>query len=408
MAVSTGALTQSPLTPAVTKPARVRIESVDVLRGVIMILMALDHTRDFFGDAAASPTNLATASAALFMTRWVTHFCAPVFFLLTGTGAALALGRRTVGDLSRFLLTRGLWLIFVELVIFRCFALQFNVDYLLTVITVLWALGWSMIVLAALVHLPVRFIVGFGVALIVGHNAFDAVQGASLGAWAPLWTILHQPGVLFTNGTRMVFVAYPLVPWIGVTAVGYGLGQIYRWDAARRRAFLLRAGIGLTVAFVLLRAINVYGDPSRWAPQRSPLFTVLSFMNTTKYPPSLLFLLMTLGPALLFLRAVDGRTPALLRPAMIIGKVPMFYYVLHFALIHVLAVVAALLRYGSAHWMFESPTLDRFPITQPPGWPLPLPGVWLIWISVPIMLYPLCRWFAGVKQRRRDWWLSYL
>jgi uncharacterized membrane protein len=408
MAVTAGALATAPLGLAAARAPRVRIESVDVLRGVIMILMALDHTRDFFGDAAASPTNLATASAALFMTRWVTHFCAPVFFLLTGTGSFLAGRRRGVRGLSRFLLTRGLWLIFVELVIFRCFALQFNFDYLLTVLTVLWALGWSMIVLAALVHLPVRAIAAFGVVLVVVHNAFDGVKAQSLGALAPLWTVLHAPGVLFSNGTRMVFVAYPLVPWIGVTAIGYALGQVYQWDAERRRAFLLRVGVGLTVAFLVLRAINVYGDPSRWAVQRSALFTVLSFMNTTKYPPSLLFLLMTLGPAMLFLRAVDGRTPDWLRPALIIGKVPMFYYVLHFALIHVLAVTAALLRYGDAHGMFQSPTLDRFPITQPAGWPLPLPGVWLIWISVPFLLYPLCRWFAALKQRRSDWWLSYL
>jgi uncharacterized membrane protein len=406
MAVS--ALASSASVEAATPRARVRIESVDVLRGVIMIMMALDHTRDFFGDATASPTNLATASAALFMTRWVTHFCAPVFFLLTGTGSFFAGRRRGVNGLSRFLLTRGLWLIFVELVVFRCLALQFNFDYLLTVITVLWALGWSMIVLAGLVHLPVRVVTAFGVLLVVVHNAFDPVQAAALGAFGPLWTVLHSPGVLFTNGTRMVFVAYPLVPWIGVTAIGYGLGEIYQWDAARRRSFLLRVGIALTAAFLVLRAINVYGDPNRWAVQKSALFTVLSFMNTTKYPPSLLFLLMTLGPAMLFLRAVDGRTPDWLRPALIIGKVPMFYYVLHFALIHVLAVIAALLRYGDARPMFQSPTLDRFPITQPPGWPLPLPGVWLIWISVPFLLYPLCKWFAALKQRRSDWWLSYL
>ena len=167
-------------------------------------------------------------------------------------------------------------------------------------------------------------------------------------------------------------------------------------------------GIALVVAFVALRAANLYGDPARWAHQRSDLFTALSFINTTKYPPSLLYLLMTLGPALLFLRAVDGRTPRSLHPALVFGKVPMFYYVLHIVLIHLLAVAACLVRYGSAHWMFESPTLDRYPVTQPPGWPAPLPVVWLIWGSVVLLLYPLCRWFAAVKRRRADWWLSYL
>ena len=167
-------------------------------------------------------------------------------------------------------------------------------------------------------------------------------------------------------------------------------------------------GVALIIAFVALRAANVYGDPSHWAHQRSGVFTVLSFINTTKYPPSLLYLLMTLGPALLFLRAVDDRLPRLLRPALVFGKVPMFYYVLHIVLIHLLAVGACLARYGGTHWMFESPSLDRYPITQPPGWPAPLPVVWLVWVGVVVLLYPLCRWFADVKRRRTDWWLSYL
>lgn len=407
MAVTAAAVPVAAEVPAAAR-ARARIESVDVVRGVIMILMALDHTRDYFGDLAASPTDLATASAGLFMTRWITHLCAPVFFLLTGTGASLARRRRSTGELSRFLFTRGLWLIFLELVLFRCLILQFNFDYRTTVLTVLWALGWAMIVLSALVYLPVSVVTAIGALVIVTHNLLDPVSAGASGSLAPLWNVLHGPGVLFTDGRHMVFAAYPLIPWVGVTAVGYGLGEVYRWDAARRRAFLLRMGVALTAAFLALRAANLYGDPNRWAVQATPLFTVLSFVNTTKYPPSLLFLLMTLGPALLFLRAVDERTPALLRPALIIGKVPMFYFLLHFLLIHVLAVVAALLRYGEVHWMFESPSLDKFPVTQPPGWPLPLPAVWLIWASIPVMLYPLCRWFAGVRQRRTDWWLSYL
>ncbi|HEX6599782.1 MAG TPA: heparan-alpha-glucosaminide N-acetyltransferase domain-containing protein [Gemmatimonadaceae bacterium] len=393
-----------PVTPA---PARARIESVDLLRGVIMILMALDHTRDYFG-APVNPTDVATTTVALFFTRWVTHFCAPVFFLLTGTGAFLALRRRSVAGLSRFLLTRGLWLIFLEFVVVRCLGWQFNFDYQLTVLTVLWALGWAMIVLSALVWLPATVVGMIGAAIVLVHNLFDGVRAASLGALAPLWTALHAPGVLWTDGTHMVFAAYVLIPWVGVTAVGYALGQVYRWEPERRRRFLLRLGIALVIAFIALRLVNLYGDPSRWAHQRSAVFTALSFINATKYPPSLLYLLMTLGPALLFLRAVDGAMPRALRPALVFGKVPMFYYVLHIVLIHLLAVVACLVRYGSAHWMFESPTLDRYPVTQPPGWPAPLPVVWLIWVTVVVLLYPLCRWFAGLKRRRTDWWLSYL
>jgi uncharacterized membrane protein len=381
---------------------RGRLESVDVLRGVIMVLMALDHTRDFFG-VPGSPTNLATASAALFFTRWITHFCAPVFFLLIGTGAFLSLRKQSKSELSRFLFTRGLWLIFLELVLFRCLALQFNFDYHITVITVLWALGWAMIVLSVLVHLPASAVTAFGVVMIATHNLFDSIKSAN-----PLWSILHSPNIILATPNHTVFLAYPLIPWVGVTAAGYGLGQIYGWTPERRRTFLLRLGIGLTAGFIILRAINIYGDPSRWAAQHSAAFTVLSFLNTTKYPPSLLFLLMTLGPALLFLRAVDGHTPSLLRPALIIGKVPMFYYLLHFFFIHLLAVIICFARYGNIHWMFESPDIAHFPITSPPGWGLTLPFVYLIWAFVVITLYPLCRRYAALKQRSNDPWLSYL
>jgi uncharacterized membrane protein len=381
---------------------RARLESVDVVRGVIMIIMALDHTRDFFGQPG-SPTNLATTSIALFFTRWITHFCAPVFFLLTGTGAFLSLRKRTRPELSRFLFTRGLWLIFVELVLFRCLAVQFNFDYHITIINVLWALGWAMIVLSVLVHLPASVVTAFGVVMIATHNLLDSINSSN-----PLWSILHSPNIIFSTPNHTVFVAYPLIPWVGVTAAGYGLGQIYAWKPARRQAFLLRLGIGLTAAFVVLRAINIYGDPSRWAPQRSTAFTVLSFLNTTKYPPSLLFLLMTLGPALLFLWAVDAHTPRFLQPALIIGKVPMFYFLLHFAFIHLLAVIICYARYGHIHWMFESPDIGNFPITPPPGWGLSLPFVYLLWAFVVIALYPICRWYAALKQRSNNPWLSYL
>jgi uncharacterized membrane protein len=382
---------------------RVRVESVDVVRGVIMILMALDHTRDFFGIPGQNPTDLASASAALFFTRWVTHFCAPVFFLLTGTGAYLSLRRKSPGELSRFLFTRGIWLIFLEVVVLRCFAYQFNFDYRVTMLLVLWALGWAMITLSALVRLPAFVATTFGVILIVGHNLFDSVRSAS-----PLWAILHSPGFVVNNPDHVVFVAYPLIPWIGVTAVGYGLGQVYSWDTERRRAFLLRLGLALSLAFVVIRGLNIYGDPSRWMRQKTTLFTVLSLLNTTKYPPSLLFLLMTLGPAMIFLWSVDKGMPRAVKPALVIGKVPFFYYVLHFALIHVIAVVTCYLRYGSAHWMFESPDLGHYPFSPPPGWGYSLPVVYLVWAFVVVAMYPLCRWFATLKQRRSDAWLSYL
>ena len=367
-----------------------------------MIVMALDHVRDFFGVPGVSPTDVSRAGAALFFTRWITNICAPVFFLLTGTGAYLSLRRRSVGELSRYLLTRGLWLIVLELVVLRCLAYQFNVDYRVTMLLVLWALGWSMIVLSALVYLPWAAITAFGVALIAGHHLLDGI-----GSPTAVLAILHGPGFVL-NGAHTVFASYPLIPWIGVTAAGFGLGRVYDWAPERRRTFLTRAGVFLSAAFVALRALNVYGDPSRWTAQPSTITTVLSFLNTSKYPPSLLFLLMTLGPALLALRAVDRGVPAWLRPALMFGKVPMFYYALHFALIHLLAVALCYARYGEAHWMFESPDLAHYPFSAPPGWGLSLPVVYGIWIGVVLAIYPACRWFAGLKQRRHDAWLSYL
>ena len=386
-----------------TAPApKYRIGSIDLLRGLVMLIMAVDHIRDHVHLGHPDPTDLATTTPALFLTRWITHFCAPVFFLLTGTGAYLALGRKTKPELSRFLITRGLWLIFLELTVTRCLGWQFNFDYHLTLLLVLWALGWSMIVLSGLVYLPASVVTAFGVVMIATHNLLGSIQSSN-----PLWSILHSPNVIVNHPGRVVRVIYVLIPWVGVTAAGYGLGQIYSWPSARRKAFLLPLGAGLSATFVVLRGINVYGDPLRWSTQKSAAFTALSFLNTTKYPPSLLYLLMTLGPALLFLWAIDARTPQWLRPALTVGKVPMFYYLLHIPLIHVLAIAVCYARYGQVHWMFESPTLRQFPITPPPGWGYSLPIVYLVWGVVVITLYPFCRWFADLKRRRSDAWLSY-
>src|SRR5277367_6487960 len=397
MAAATAERTADPMIAT-----RFRIESVDVVRGVIMILMALDHVRDFFGNSGLNPTDPATTTIPLFFTRWVTHFCAPVFFLLTGTGAYLALRKKTESELSRFLFTRGLWLIFLELVVTRGFGWQFNFDYHVTLLIILWALGWAMIVLSLLVYLPASVTTAFGVVMIATHNLFDAVRSSN-----PLWSILHSPNFIVNHPGRVVFVAYPLIPWVGVTAAGYGLGQIYSWPSARRRAFLSRLGIGLSAAFLILRGINHYGDPQHWTTQKSAVFTVLSFLNTTKYPPSLLFLLMTLGPAMLVLWALDAGTPRWLHPSLIFGNVPMFYYLLHIPLIHLIAISVCYGRYGQVHWMFESNNLGQFPITPPPGWGYPLPAVYMVWVCVVLGLYPLCHWFANLKRRHSDAWLSY-
>ena len=368
-----------------------------------MILMALDHVRDYLGVPGVNPLNLAQTTVPLFLTRWITHLCAPTFFLLTGTSAYLAGRRRSKDELSRFLLLRGVWLMVLELTVVRCLGFQFNADYQVTMLVVIWALGWAMIVLAALVWLSMPAILGIGLVMIAGHDLLDNVRSTH-----PLWVLLHAQAVVVNRPGFVVFVAYPLVPWVGVTALGYALGQIYEWDGERRRAFLLRAGLAFVAAFVLLRTVNVYGNPTPWATQASPAFTILSFLNVTKQPPSLLFLLITLGLSLLMLRALDRRTPWLLQPALVFGRVPLFYFVLHLPLIHLLAVAGCYAMNGAVHWMFESPSLAVYPFTPPPVWGLSLPSIYLLWVAVVVTLYPACAWFAGVKQRRRDAWLSYL
>jgi uncharacterized membrane protein len=384
------------------------LESVDVLRGVVMILMALDHVRDFFG-GTVSPVNIAQTTAPLFFTRWITHFCAPVFFTLTGTGAYLARRRRSVSDLSQFLIVRGFWLILLELTLARCLGYQFNFDYRVTMLVILWALGWSMITLGILVRfLSANVVTILGLGLIVAHNAFDRVVPASFGALAPLWSILHVQGFALQSPRHAIFVAYPLIPWIGVTAAGYGLGQIFDWSTDDRRAFLRHAGPGFIVAFVVLRMTNLYGDPAPWTPQPTGIRTLLSFLNANKYPPSLDYLLMTLGPALLFLRAIEERTPRFLNSSLVFGKVPLFYFLLHLPLIHLMAAVVCLVRYGTAHWMFESPSVAQYPFTRPPDWGYGLPAVYLVWVVLVVSLYPVCQWFAALKLRSSSGLLSYL
>jgi uncharacterized membrane protein len=220
--------------------------------------------------------------------------------------------------------------------------------------------------------------------------------------------ILHRPGIVFNADGHVVFAAYTLIPWVGVAALGYVLGAVYAWPAGRRQRLLLWVGSGMTLAFVVIRAVNMYGDPAPWAHQTTALFTWLSFLNTTKYPPSLAFLLMTLGPVLLALRWAESKPAAWPRVLLVFGRVPLFYYVLHFTLLHLFATLVCGWRYGSVHWMFESPDLGSYPFTPPPGWGFGLPIVYLVWVCVVIATYPLCRWFAGIKARGDSRWLSYL
>jgi uncharacterized membrane protein len=401
------------LTTATVATTRPRVDSIDALRGTIMIIMALDHVRDMIhrGAMSSSPTDLATTTPILFLTRWITHICAPVFMFTAGLGVYLWWQRgRTKGQLSRYLATRGLWLVFLEITVMR---LAYNFDFAQSypiLLIILWALGACMIVMSALVWLPVRMLAALSVATIALHNLLDGIQASSFGSGAPLWNVLHQPGA-FPIGSALVIVGYPLIPWVAVMALGFSFGPLFQMEAGKRRRYLLGIGAAMTVAFLVVRGINVYGDPAPWSAQRSATFTLLSFLNTTKYPPSLAFLLMTLGPALIMLGLFDRMSFRSSNPVIVFGRVPLFYFVTHFYLAHIASVLLAIAKYGSAAWAFVFHPVPSMggPVKRfPPDFGFDLWVAYAVWAAIVIGLYPACRWFAGVKARRKDWWLSYL
>jgi uncharacterized membrane protein len=394
--------------PQPVLPRTERLDSIDLVRGLVMILMALDHVRDFFSERLfLDPTDLETTTPAIFLTRWVTHFCAPTFLFLAGTAAFLSRTRgKSTAALSWFLFTRGLWLAFLEVTVNR-FLWMFNYDLRHHGAGVFWAIGWSMVVLSLLVYLPAWVATGFGVLLILLHNLLDGLTAEQVGLPAWLWVVLHRPGDAPVAGDVTFGTGYCLVPWAGVMAAGYGLGPLLRLDRDQRRRWLFRLGGGLVLCFVLLRAANIYGDPRPWVRQSDPLWTFLSFLNCTKYPPSLLYLLMTLGPALLALAYFDRPLGRLARPVVTFGRVPLFFYLLHIPLIHGAAALCDWLRFGWSPLAAAGPWEVR-PQEVPGGYGLGLPLVYLVWAGVVLALYPPCRWFAGVKRRRRDGWLSYL
>ena len=386
-----------------------RIASIDLLRGLVMVIMALDHVRMYFGLGTwySDLTDLATTTPLLFFTRWITHFCAPVFVFLAGTSAFLYGSKQSnTKALSKFLLTRGLWLVFVELVIVN-FAWTFDITYSYRILQVIWAIGLSMIVLSALVFLPVRVIAILGFVFIVGHNLLDPIKAFGALPKDILWYILHQDHTLL--GRTTIGFHYPVLPWIGLMALGYALGTFYTpsFDEGKRKRWLMGMGIGAIALFILLRGLNLYGEPAPWTEQASPMFTFLSVLNTTKYPPSLHFLLMTMGPALIFLSVGEKWTNRISTPFLVFGKVPFFFYILHLYLIHGLAMLALVFAGRDWHEYILSGTGIRSGALIDFGFGLGT--VYIIWILLVAALYPLCRWYQGYKERYPEkWWLGYL
>lgn len=365
-----------------------------------MVLMTLDHTRDFFSNAHFNPTDLNKTTVALFLTRWITHFCAPVFVFLAGTSAYLWYMRRgPEAPIGRFLCERGLVLLLLTSTV-EAFAWNFRNDFRELDGGVLWAIAWSMILLAALVRLPLSWVTGIGISMIVSHNLFDGIESSELGLFGPWWSVLHTGDDVPLGDGWLINPYYPLIPWIGVMAVGFGFGNWMNSSRWRTRSRLVLLGILLSTAFVLLRFSNFYGDPEPWQAYPDPALTVLSFINCHKYPPSLLYLLMTLGPALVFLGLMEGRQSTLLSVLQVFGRTPLFFYLIHLYLIHLLALFAAWIEGESVSALLGAGIWSN---DIPKDYGYDLPGVYGFWLLVVLVLYPTCRGFERLKAAKPHW-----
>jgi uncharacterized membrane protein len=386
-----------------------RLDSLDLLRGLVMVFMALDHVRyPYFTGLTFFPEDMRSTYAALFLTRWVTHFCAPMFFFLAGAGAYLSLAQgRSLKEVSGFLWKRGLWLVFLELTVIA-FAWSFLPSWRFG--GVIWSLGWAMVLMSVVVRLPLKSIAALGVSVIALHNLLDTVSPQSLGSFSGLWKVFYSGGAVKIGSINFP-ILYSIIPWAAVMAAGYATGQVLMWEPERRRRWLVIAGASMMGAFILLRATNLYGNPAPFAVQERWEKSFILFLNVAKYPASLQFLLMTIGPSLLFLGLMDrfdfrSASGWVARKIITLGRVPMFYYVLHLFLIHLLAILVGVIYGQPVSWMWSSPLPMGRPTVE--GYGHGLPFVYAMTIAVVVLLYFPCRWFAEVKRRRDDWWLRYL
>lgn len=390
------------------KVEKYRIYSLDLLRGLVMIIMALDHTRDFFHYDAFihDPLNLNTTSPGLFFTRWITHFCAPIFVFLSGTSIFLQGMRKEKSELSAFLIKRGIWLILMEVFIIS-FLWTFDLHFEVFILQVIWAIGICMLLMGFIIWLPFKLILLLGMVITLGHNILDYFPTFMKGFAGDLMF----KGNFATHpflGHKLVII-YPFLPWLGLMMLGYCFGKLYTkdYEFEKRRKILLGSGIGLIIIFGLLRLSNSYGNPETWASQKNMLFTLFSFVNVQKYPPSLLFLCMTIGPALLFLAVFEKANNKITHIISIYGRVPFLYYILHFLFLHILCMALFMFR---GHSFFEVvPNIYGIPFGfMLVGEGYSLTVVYIIWIAIVISLYPICNWYSTFKKENNYWWLSYL
>ena len=387
-----------------------RIASLDIMRGVVMVIMALDHARDFFhADAFVyDPTNLERTTPAVFFTRFITHFCAPTFVLLSGTAVRISQQRKSKKELSMFLLTRGLWLVFLEITVVR-FSMLFQLYYDVTIFQVIWAIGFSMVLLSLLIRLPLKGILALGFLIVFGHDLLHNINLQTHDPVLVVWTFVHQAGFIELHEGKFALVPYPFLPWLGIMLLGYCMGEWFQngFDHRKRKRMLIATGIGAVMLFLILRSFDVYGDPSPWMQQKNFTYSVMSFLNVTKYPVSLQYTLITLGPIVILLAYLENVRSAVWRPFTIFGRVPLFYYVLHFYLLHLGALILYMAnsRKNLAEIDFH---FNAGFGGLPPGYGYPLAAAYVAWISVVVMLYPLCKAYDRYKSRHKQPWLSYL